>query len=93
MKKEEVKELLKTIKGAYPKFEINEKTLDVWSMVLDEQLQETVLENLKSHILKSKFEPSISELVDKNIEKAREEEKERRWKEFGEELKAKGLMR
>lgn len=62
MNKTEVVELIKFINGAYPRFTINENTPSTWYEMIQHQTFEKTMERLKSHILTSKFEPTISDL-------------------------------
>lgn len=65
MNKEEVKELLKYIKGAYPRFEINEMTLTVWAKAFEKQEKEEVYDKFNKHMVISEFAPAISQIMPK----------------------------
>ena len=74
MIKSEVIELLKYISGAYGRFAMNENTPNVWLDVLKDQSFDKTMFLLKKHIAESRFEPSISDLV--NNYKPEQKEKE-----------------
>lgn len=64
MKKEDVIEVLKDIKGAYGnKFEINEYTAEAWHRYLEDERSEHVFNRLDEHIRKETFPPSLKDLV------------------------------
>lgn len=63
MEANQVLDVLKFIKGAYSRFEINEEMPRVWYEFLKDEKYETVIARLKKHISNSKFEPSIHDLV------------------------------
>lgn len=68
----QVLEVLKYVKGAYNRFEINEEMPKVYFDFLKDQEFERVMHRLKEHIKKSKFEPTITDLLppreDKEVE-------------------------
>jgi F0F1-type ATP synthase gamma subunit len=63
MKVEQVHELLKEIKGAFNRFEINEEMPRVWFKHLKDEKYEKVVSRLNKHIHTSRFEPTISDLL------------------------------
>lgn len=63
MDKTEVLEVLKYIKGAYNRFEINEEMPRVYNDFLKDQEFSKVMYRLKIHIRASKFEPTIADLL------------------------------
>jgi hypothetical protein len=63
LKLSEVLELLKTIKLAYFRFEVNEEVARLWYSFLCEESYDDVKARLVKHIRESKFEPTISELL------------------------------
>jgi hypothetical protein len=65
----QVLEVLKYVKGAYNRFEINEEMPKVYFDFLKGEEFEKVMHRLKEHIKKSKFEPTISDLLPKRKEK------------------------
>jgi len=67
--KTEVLNVLKYIKGAYNRFEINEETPKVYNDFLKGQEFEKVMHRLKEHIKRSKFEPTITDLLPPREEK------------------------
>ena len=72
MKHNEIMELLKYIKGAYPRFDITENTIDVWYDFLSDQSLTKVMKRLQRHISESRFEPTISDLLPTRQEKEKE---------------------
>lgn len=63
MEAKQVLELLKFIKGAYNRFDINEEMPRVWNEFLKEEPFEMAMQRLKRHIKYSKYEPTISDLL------------------------------
>lgn len=59
----QVLEVLKTIRGAYNRFEINEEMPRVWHETLKDEPYDLVIKRLKRHIRESKYEPTMSDLL------------------------------
>lgn len=65
MNKNEVIEILRFINGAYGRFVINDNTPTVWHEMLKDQDFDKTVVVLKNHISESKYEPAISDLIQK----------------------------
>lgn len=63
MNKAEVAKLLTVIKIAYPNFEVSESVVNLWYVMLKEMPFAKAERNLREHITKSKFPPTIAEVV------------------------------
>lgn len=62
MKRDEVKELFRTIVDAYPRFEVSPRKLDTWTMMLKGQDYNRAISNLTKHCGTSRFEPTIADV-------------------------------
>lgn len=62
MDRVETIKLFSLIANAYDMFEVTEEKVDLWSEMLKDQDFYTVLENLKNHIQREKYPPSIADL-------------------------------
>jgi hypothetical protein len=62
MEKREIIQLFALINQAYDMFEVTEEKVNFWYEMLADQDPQNVLMNLREHISKQKFPPSIAEL-------------------------------
>lgn len=63
MTREEFKNIVKAIRGAYPNSPINsQQVFDLWYEMLKDTDYVSVSENLKKHIRSNKFAPTVAEL-------------------------------
>ena len=82
MNSNQVHEVLKFIRGAHHRFEINEEMPRVWFKFLKDESFDTVMNRLERHIKDSKFEPTIHDLItrtDPELESRRMEIARNRW--------------
>lgn len=75
MKREQKKEVIKTIESAYPNFlgkdvEKAKSKVNLWMRLLDDMVYEKVSEKLDGHIMNSPFEPKIADIAHKKPERA-----------------------
>lgn len=64
MIKKETFELLQNIQANYNRFEITQKTIDVWCSVLKDYEFEDISANLTVFIKRSKFAPVLADLIE-----------------------------
>lgn len=62
MDKVETIKLFSLITNAYDMFDVTEEKVDFWGEMLKDQEFYNVLDNLKAHIQRSKYPPSIADL-------------------------------
>lgn len=62
MNKSETIKLFSLIANAYDMFDVTEEKLELWSEMLKDQEFPNVLGNLKDHIQRGKYPPSIADL-------------------------------
>lgn len=62
MDRSETIKLFSLITNAYDMFDVTEEKLELWATMLADQEFPNVLENLKAHIQRDKFPPSIADL-------------------------------
>lgn len=63
MTKLEVIDLLEKISGIYPNFTVDEKIVNGWHWVLENESYENMLENLKKHAKDSRYAPTPADLL------------------------------
>lgn len=63
MTKIEVVKLLEIISGIYPKFVVNEKTVNAWHWLLEDESYRNMKTNLKKHMSDSSFPPTPADLL------------------------------
>lgn len=63
MDKGEAVDILETIQAAYPKFEMEEKTLRLWVKLLEKKDYQLSMNKLEQHIFKSVFPPTIADIA------------------------------
>ncbi|OMD69163.1 hypothetical protein BSK48_16945 [Paenibacillus odorifer] len=68
LEKQEALLILLQIKTAYPNFNLDNDTKNLWTQFLMETDAETAAHNLRDHIKQSKFQPTIHEIVKPNEE-------------------------
>lgn len=68
MTKEQVFEALSILRDVYGSFEFDQQKLNTWHRILKNQDPVKVLKNLEKHIRTNKFAPTISELIEEQIE-------------------------
>ncbi len=69
MNSKDAKQFIKHINDAYPTFEPTPGRVKLWVEYLEDVPFEKAMERLKNHISKSKFAPSISEILNAEKEK------------------------
>jgi hypothetical protein len=62
MNKSETIKLFSLITNAYDMFDVTEEKVELWSGMLEDQEFNNVLGNLKNHIQREKYPPSIADL-------------------------------
>jgi hypothetical protein len=62
MERDQVKQVFKTIKFAYPHFEVNAEKLDFWHQNLKDQNPASVMKKTEQHIKEKTFPPTIADL-------------------------------
>lgn len=62
MDRKETIKLFSLITNAYDMFEVTQEKVELWSSMLGDQEFPNVLDNLKTHIQRDKFPPSIADL-------------------------------
>ncbi|WP_158560294.1 replicative helicase loader/inhibitor [Paenibacillus contaminans] len=63
MDNNQVLDILRFIKGAYHRFEINEDMPRVWMSILQKEDYDVVMQRLERHIRTSRYEPTIHDLI------------------------------
>ncbi|MEK3819656.1 replicative helicase loader/inhibitor [Cytobacillus sp. FSL W8-0315] len=66
MTRDQVKEVFKILKYAYPLFEVTSEKVDTWTRLLKDQNPAVIMRNAERFILESKFPPSIADLRERN---------------------------
>lgn len=66
MTRDQVKEVFKILKYAYPLFEVTSEKVDAWTRLLKDQNPAVIMRNAERFILESKFPPSIADLRERN---------------------------
>lgn len=63
-------QVMKTITNFYSNFSVNEPMVKEWHSVLKDYDFNMVLNNLKNHVVNSKYPPSIADLVKQSMHKS-----------------------
>lgn len=62
MERQQVIDLFKTIKLAYPAFDVSTEKVNLWYEIMKKMDYEAVNSRLKQHILSSEYAPKIAEI-------------------------------
>jgi hypothetical protein len=65
----ETREFIKLIADAYPTFEPTPGRVKLWVEFMEDIPFETAMFKLKKHIVKSKFAPTVSEIINSDNER------------------------
>jgi len=63
MDNKEIREFIKLIVDAYPTFEPTPGRVKLWLLFMEDIPAETAMSKLKKHIAKSKYAPTVSEII------------------------------
>ncbi|MBU8770303.1 replicative helicase loader/inhibitor [Cytobacillus oceanisediminis] len=66
MTREQIKEVFKLLKYAYPQFEVTKEKVDMWTRLLKDQNPAVIMRNAEKFVLESKFPPSIADIRERN---------------------------
>jgi Loader and inhibitor of phage G40P len=62
MTRDQVKDVFKTIKFAYPQFEVSPEKLNFWHKNLNDQNPASVMRKTEQHVKEKPFPPTIADL-------------------------------
>ena len=84
MTKEEAKEIITMVMGAYPRLDLDEEKISVWFRFLIDKDYKTCLRNLIYHIENNPFPPSIADVLNNSELSKKDWERKRKLSELKE---------